>query len=212
MAARRLEKVVPLSGVLFVILAVVGNALQGSTPAPHEEARAAAEFYRGKPLLIALGMTLSLLSLFFLASFLASLRQALRRAEGQEHWLSTMAAGGGVAAIALLAAGFALNSLGALRARAQGSIPPETAVVFYDGGLALTGLAAPLALAILLAPTAVVVLRSGVLPSWFGWFTVILAALGLIAPLSFILLLLLPVWVLAGSVLLYRRGAAGVPG
>ena len=87
----------------------------------------------------------------------------------------------------------------------HGSLPPETAAVFYDGGLALTGLAAPLALAILLAPTAVVALRSDVLPRWLGWVTAVLAVLGLVTPLSFILFLLFPVWVFVTSILLYRE-------
>lgn len=205
MRAARWDRLVPLGGVVFVALAVAGNALQGSTPAPHAEAREAAQFYSDKPVMISVGMTLSLISLFFLALFLAALRRSLRRAEGDEYLLSSIASGGGVAAISLLAAGFALNSLGALRAKARGSLPPETAAVFYDGGLALTGLAAPLALAILLAPTAVVALRSDVLPRWLGWVTAVLAVLGLVTPLSFILFLLFPVWVLVTSILLYRE-------
>ena len=76
--------------------------------------------------------------------------------------------------------------------------------MFYDGGVALTALAAPLALAILLAPTAVVALRSDVFPPWFGWVTAALAVLGLVTPVSFILFLLFPVWVLVTSILLYR--------
>ena len=38
-----------------------------------------------------------------------------------------------------------------------------------DGSLALTGLAASLTMAVLLAATAAIVLRFGGLPRWFGW-------------------------------------------
>ena len=70
MRAARFDRLVPLGGVVFVVLAVAGNALQGSTPAPHADAREAAEFYSDKPVMISLGMALSL---FFLAWFLAAL-------------------------------------------------------------------------------------------------------------------------------------------
>jgi hypothetical protein len=207
----RVDRMMPLSGVAFVVLAVVGNAMQGSSPPPHADAKEAAEFYSDKATMISVGMMLSLISLFFLAVLFAVLRQALLRAEGPHGRLANMATGGGVAAVALLAAGFSLNSLGALRARAQGALPPETAAIFYDGSLALTGLAAPVALSILLAPTAILALRSDTLPNWLGWLSAVLAVLGLVTPLSFAVVLLFPLWALAVSVLLYRRDPSSPP-
>lgn len=205
MTVSRWDALAPLSGIAFVVLVVAGNALQGSTPALHGDADAVAEFYGDRPTLIAIGMSLSLVSLFFLAWFLGSLRRALLRAEGGDGRLSAIGSSGGAAVIALLAAGFALNSAGALRAREGGSIPPETAVAFYDGGLALTGLAGSLAMAVLLSATSVVVLRFRVLPRWFGWLSAGLAVLGVVTPLSFILFLVFPLWVLVASILLYRQ-------
>lgn len=205
MPVSRWDAMAPLSGIAFFVLVVAGNALQGSTPALHGEAEAVAEFYADRPTLIAIGMSLSLVALFFLAWFVGSLRQALVRADGHDGRLSAIASSGGVAAIALLAAGFALNSAGALRAQEAGSIPPETAAVFYDGGLALTGLAAPLAMAVLLSATAAVVFRSRAFPRWFGWLSAVLAVLGVVTPLSFVLFLVFPVWVLVASILVYRH-------
>lgn len=135
----------PLSGLVFVVLAVAGNALQGSTPALHGDADAVADFYNDKATAIAVGMMLSLISVFFLAWFLAALGRHLRLSEGADSWISPLAGAGGVATLTLLAAGFALNSAGALRARESG-IAPDVAVVFYDSSLALTGLAWPPAL------------------------------------------------------------------
>src|SRR5687768_563384 len=144
----------PLAGLVFVVLAVAGNALQGSTPALHGEPDAVAAFYTDKATAIAIGMMLSLISTFFLAWFLAALRRHLARAEGEDGWITTLAWGGGVATFTLLAAGFALNSAGALRARESG-VAPEVGVVFYDSSLAMTGLAASVAMSVLLAATAV---------------------------------------------------------
>lgn len=200
----------PLSGLAFVVLAIVGNALQGSTPALHGDADAVADFYNDKATAIAIGMMLSLISIFFLAWFVAALRRRLRLSEGADGWISPLAGAGGVATLTLLAAGFALNSAGALRARESG-IAPDVAAVFYDSSLALTGLAASVAMAVLLASTAAITLQFGALPRWFGWVSAALATLGIVTPVSFVLSLLFPLWVGAAAVLLVRESptAAG---
>ena len=77
-----------LSGLVFAVLAVAGNALQGSTPALHGEADAVADFYNDKATAIAFGMMLSLISVFFLAWFLAALRRHLRLSEGVDGWIT----------------------------------------------------------------------------------------------------------------------------
>lgn len=203
MTAVTWERRAPLTGLAFLVLAVVGNALQGSTPALHGETAAVAEFYTDKGTAIAVGMMLSLVSVFFLAWFLGSLRRRLAVSEGPGGWMTSVASSGGVATLSLLAAGFALNSAGALRARETG-IAGGVAAVFYDGSLALTGLAASLTMAVLLAATAAIVLQFGGLPRWFGWTSAGLAVLGIVTPVSFVLSLLFPVWVAVAAVLLAR--------
>jgi hypothetical protein len=199
----RIRSRVPISaGIAFVVLAVAGNALQGSTPALHGDAGAIVRFYTDGSTRIAVAMMLSLISLFFLTVFLAALGSALEEAETRGGWASGMARNGGAAAVALLAGGFALNSAGALRAGNAAPIAPETAVVFYDAGLVLSGLAAPLGMAVLLAATAVVAIRSAAFPRWFGWTSGALAVLGIVTPVSFVMFLLFPVWVVAACVVL----------
>ena len=84
----------PLSGLIFAVLAVAGNALQGWTPALHGDADAVAEFYNDKATAIAFGMMLSLISVFFLAWFMAALRRHLLLSEGADGWISPLAWGG----------------------------------------------------------------------------------------------------------------------
>jgi hypothetical protein len=199
----------PLSGLVFLVLAVAGNALQGSTPALHGDADAVADFYNDKATAIAFGMMLSLISVFFLAWFVAALHRHLRLSEGADGWISPLAAGGGVATLSLLAAGFALNAAGALRARESG-IAPDVAAVFYDSSLALIGLAASVAMAILLAATAVITFQFSALPRWFGWVSAMLAGLGIVTPVSFVLSLVFPLWVGVAAVLLMRRSPTAV--
>lgn len=193
----------PLSGLVFLVFAVAGNALQGSTPALHGDPAAVADFYTDNSTAIAVGMMLSLISIFFLGWFLAVLRHRLALAEGDGGWITPLAWGGGVATATLLAAGFALNSAGALRARESG-ITPDVAAVFYDSGLVLVGLAGSIAMSILLAATAVIILRCGALPRWFGYVSAALATLGLATPVAFVLSLLFPLWVAAAAILLMR--------
>lgn len=193
----------PLAGLAFLVLGVAGNLLLGRTPAQHGDAEAVGDFYDDHATRIAVAMMLSLISVFFLAWFLAVLRDRLWWAEGADAWLSSLVATGGTATCALLAAGYALTSAGALRAREVG-ISPETAAVFYDGGRAVSGLAASLTMSVLLAGTAASVLQSGVLPRWFGRLSGVLAVLGLVTPVSFVLSLLFPLWVAVAAALLVR--------
>lgn len=193
------------AGVLFAVLVITGNAMQGGTPALHGEAEAVVAFYADRPTRIAIAMSLSLVSLFFLAWFLSGLLAVLDRAPGGEGRARSAAAAGGAATVALLAAGFSLNAAGALRAGEVG-IAAESAVVFYDGSLALTGLAAPLAMSVLLAGTAVAARGSQAVPRWLVVISLVLAVLGIVTPLSFVLSLLFPVWVLAAAVALHRTG------
>lgn len=209
MRIEAVDRRIPLvAGTAFTVLVGAGNALQGATPSLHGDAKAVAEFYEARPSLISLGMSLSLISVFFLAVFLVALRGRIEGVGGSAGFLSAMAWAGGVSAMAALTGGFALNALGALRGRADGQIAPESAVVFYEGGLALTGLAATLCLAVLLAPTAVAALRYGALPRWLGYLTAALAMLGIITPISFLLFLLFPLWVLAASIVMFRAEPA----
>lgn len=202
------------AGFAFVVLAVAGNALQGSTPALHGDAGAVVRFYSDGSTRIAVAMMLSLVSVLFLTVFLAALGSALQGAEREAGWAGRAAVAGGAVTSALLAGGFALNAAGALRAADGRGITPDSAVVFYDGGLALAGLAAPIGMAVLLAGTAVIALGRGALPRWFGWASAAFAVLGVVTPVSFLLVLLFPVWVIAACVVLTRQGRQaddGVP-
>lgn len=213
MPVSRWERLGPLSGVAFVVLAVVGNFLQGESPDFLDDPGTLTEFYVDNADNILIGMSLALISLLFLVWFLASLRRRLAVDEGSRGEFNMAAFGGGLLATAMLAAGFSLNALGGLRADEDGELSSDLAVMLYDGSSILMGLAAPIGMAVLLAAVAVVVLRFRGFPVWFGWLSALVAVVGLIPPVSWILLLGFPVWVLIASVLLYRReGQAVTPG
>jgi len=84
-------------------------------------------------------------------------------------------------------------------------------VVLQDGSSILQGLAATMAMEVLLAATAIVTPRFRALPAWLGWASTLLAVIGLIGPISWVLLLLFPLWMLVTSIVLYQRQSVSAP-
>lgn len=130
-----------------------------------------------------------------------------RHAEGGAGRLSGIALTGGVATVAIV---MVANGLGAYSA-----LHPEASAGSFQISSILLGYAA-FAIAVLVAATSVVVLRTKLLPSWFAWAGEALAIGWLIGAASvstestaiftigFVVFLLWAVWIVVLSVLLYR--------
>ena len=99
----RWDRLAPLSGVLYVVLAIAGTLLIGnfSFLAPAEEIKA---FYEDNSSRIEAGIYVSTPAVFFFFWFVGVVRDRLRAAEGGAGQLSGIAFGGGVAAGALMLA------------------------------------------------------------------------------------------------------------
>jgi hypothetical protein len=183
-------------GILYVVLIMVGNSIGGPTST--------------------VALVVMFLAFTVFLFFLGSLWATLRRAEGGSGWLSTTALGGGLVAIAVKLVGDA--PLLAARYRAGEGLDPQLARALQDMYDASFGLHF-FPLAVLLAASAIVAIRSGGLPRWLGWAAAVIsvaliagAAVGSAdfqsewAGLPFLLFML---WVIAASVVLIRR--AGEP-
>src|SRR3954451_4167338 len=86
----------PLTGILFVVLAIAAFAVGGESPDLNDSARKVVSFYsdNDSQQMIAAGLLgLACVSLIF---FLGSVRRALRDAVGDEGGLSTVAVLGGL--------------------------------------------------------------------------------------------------------------------
>jgi len=86
----------PLTGILFVVLAIVAFLVGGETPGTDDSPREIVDFYLDNDDSQAVASALLALGCVALIFFLGSLRRALRAAVGDEGGLSTVALLGGV--------------------------------------------------------------------------------------------------------------------
>jgi hypothetical protein len=208
---RTAERVVGVSGALFVIGAVVGfGALVGSVPGPGAEIDEIRDFVDRSDARVWTGGYIGLLAQVLFVVFAAGLWGILRDAEGGTGWISTA---GLVAAGVLLAITVAGDLvLGAAVFYAGRGVDPAAASLLLDAKKLAEMFSVPF-IGLFLASAAIVVLRTAALPRWAGWSAAAIAAIALATlPLgyepsqtSFFLALL---WILAVSVRLLARPAA----
>ena len=208
MGDSRLERLAPLTGVVYVVLLVLGIIVSGGGPGFRASADEIVDYYTDSSAQVWANAYLTMLAVFFFLWFVGSLRSFLRPAEGGTGRLSAVAFGGGVAAGALYLASSTMSLTAVFRAERPGGIGDQAATTLFDLGGSLFNVAVPTALAVVLAATAVVGFRTAVLPTWLAWVTAVIAV-GLLALwvawiVHFSVFL---AWVLFMSVFLYLREA-----
>ncbi len=200
----RLERLAPLSGAGSVGLIIIGvlvfNYYEFLPPAEK-----IAEYLNGSSARVSTGGYIGSLAAVFLIWFAGSVRSALIEREKGTGRLSSIAFGGGLAASVALGISFIGIFASGLRAGAPGGIAPINAVAMYDLWSQLTGQLVSIFMAVFIGATAVVSLRSGLFPAWFGWVSV-LVAVGLITPFAYAMLAFALVWLLVVSIWLYLKG------
>jgi len=136
--------------------------------------------YFGEQDTVIFGSFLLMLAAVAFIWFAGSLRAALRRSEGDEGRLSAIAFGGGVAAGVFMLAWPATNLFGALFAEQLTAAQAQTFYLFGDVFLYPAAMGA----SVLVAATALVALRTALLPRWAAWGSMVLALWLLIPPLG----------------------------
>ena len=207
MNGSRLERLAPLTGLVSVVLLIIG-AVVISNYDYLPPAENVADYLNGNPSRVSAGAYVASLSAFFFIWFAGSLRSALIAREGGTGRLSTVAFGGGVAAAAAMGISFTAVISSGLRAGAPGGITPVGAVTMFDFWGQIAGQMFAICLAVFIGATAVVSIRSDVFPTWFGWASATVA-IGLLSPIAYIMLAFAVVWLLVVSIWLYVRGAKG---
>jgi hypothetical protein len=198
----RLARLVPLTGVVFAVLALAGMATAQPPPgvkASGEKVLAFSQSHAGSQ---RVADQLLIAGFAFFVFFAGSLRAQLRRTPEAEAAGTVALIGAGVMAggvAVYIGMDFAANAapyaLAPAAAQALNVLALELVFPLSLGGFVF-GIAAGVA-----------ILRSSVLPNWIGWAAIVIG----LVPLWIIQVLLLYVWTVVVSVLLYRRSGTTEP-
>jgi hypothetical protein len=202
-----LARSLPLSGIAAVALQIVAYPLTGSfdyRPAPERAVEIIDSNSSGIALAALLGGFYSILFLLVFAGAVASAILGVDR----HGPLAFVALAGGVVVALAIALGYRFLAAAAHVAAGPVAIGPEAAALMHRlfqmsfAGLVSIGLAA------WIGATGIAAIRTGLLPDWLGWASVVIAA-GLMTPLHGPLEGIALVWIVVVSVVLYRRGPLG---
>jgi hypothetical protein len=209
------------TGILFVVLVIVGFLVTPNPPAADASAAEVFEYVGDKQDTLHTVQLIFALAGFFFIWFIGTLRHSLATAEGDGGRLANTAFGGGLIAIATLMVAFGLAATAALHPAANG---PELTHALIDASLIVPAVGAPAATVFFVA-NGLSILRSAFLPAWLGWLAMVTALfnmLGIGAVYTdsgafaadgvlgfFIGFILFLVWNLAASIVLYQRLGEG---
>jgi hypothetical protein len=195
-------RIAPLTGVLFVVLAVLSAILAGEPPDFDSSGEDVISFYADDDTAQTWASVLFAWAAIAFVFFAASLRSALRRGAAVGDTLPAVVFGGGL----LLAAGLAIfASINFTLADAADEESLEAgaaqALNLMNGDFFF-----PVAVgfAAMFIATGLAIIRGRALPVAFGWVALILGIIGF-SPLGFFALLLGLLWILVVSVLLATR-------
>jgi hypothetical protein len=190
------------------VLFVIGTILlfDGAPDSDASPARVIAYYsdsgHRNK---IMFGWLVAGLGIFFFLWFLASLRQAVRRVEGGDGFLTALTTIGGVIYAALAFAAIALNV--GVRTMSDDTykhtVYPGLIHAANDASYVLHATGGAGAAAMIIAAT-LAFMRAGAIPKWSGWVGIVLGVLAL-ASIIFFPQAAIGIWLLAVSIWLFVR-------
>jgi hypothetical protein len=198
----------PATGILFVALWIIAFAItDGSPDSGSSNAKIVAYYadsgHRARDIT---GLFLILAAALLFLCFLSSLRSRLARAEGRAGPMTAAAFGAGLVSTALWFVAIVVFTSPSF-ARADTSkfqLDPDTFRVLNDLGYSIWFGGTTIA-AVLVAATALLSRRTGLLPTWLTWLSFAVAATLLVAFL-FVPFLIFLAWVLVVSLVLAWKG------
>jgi Domain of unknown function (DUF4386) len=192
---------IPLAGVLFIVLAVVGGAIAGEPPGADDPAEEIVSHYVDNDSAIMVGTLITMIGILFFLVFASYLRNLLRDAEGPGGLLANLAFAGAI----ILAVGGAIDgTISFALAEAAEDIDPaavQALQALWDNDFVPFVIGAG---SFLLA-SGLVIVRTGTLPKWLGWIAVVLGVLSFAGPIGFVGFVGGGVWILIASVMLALR-------
>jgi hypothetical protein len=195
----RIDRLTPLSGIAFVALMVGVISFEGQELDSDAAPADVLAYWSDRADTRLLVAFLSIAALLFLLVFAASLRGALRSREPAEASASVVTFAGAVVA----ASGLSLSACLTLAASRAGDAEAADAVVPLDHLVQSAWLPITAGFAVMVLAAGVGGLRSGTLPKAVCWAAMILG-IAFLTPAGIVAFLLLPLWILAVSVVLFR--------
>jgi len=190
MERRILPRLGAVCGILYVVLILVGNSVYESGNET-------------------VGLPMELIGMLLFIPFLGYLYSLMRRAEGEDGWLSATAFGAGLVEFTIKL----VSVIPAFAARTEGLSPQVHQALESMGNFAY--IITMLPVGVMMAAVAIVILKTRVLPLWLGLLAAITAPACLVNGMFFdadfgpaFLLFLL--WIALSSVVLTLRGRASV--
>jgi hypothetical protein len=205
-----------LSGLVFVVLAIVGTALLVDGPSDESPAKMAAYYGKGSNRThMHIGWVLAGLGLFALIWFVAALRERVRESEQaspeQGTFLSTVVLVGGTVYVAVTMVAIAVAD--GIRTMSDDTYKHQV----YSGVIHAAGdasymliVTAGAAMAAMIFATALAVRRYAILPRWVSWFGFV-AGVAAIFSLAFFTMLVWLLWIAVASVLLFTGSRSAAP-
>jgi hypothetical protein len=203
----RLERLAPLSGVLFFLLVAAAIIIfPDETPSVDDSRAKVVKFWLEHDSDAVASAIVFALSAIPLVWFAGTLRAASRTAEEAEGRLSATAFAGAIILAAAIAIGATMQFV---LGDAADDLPP---VAIQTLSAASSDFFFPFLIGIFLwlAATALVILRHRLLHAAFGWLALLIAIVA-ITPIGFVGFIASPLWVLAVSIALYRKQGAAPP-
>jgi hypothetical protein len=194
-----LARLAPLTGIVFVVLAVLAAIIAGESPAADDSIEEVIDYWSENDSENQWAAALISLGAAFLVWFAGSLRSVLRGAEGEPGRLAATAFGGFLAmAVGITAfAGFAFAA-----GDTVGDVAPEvtqTLSVLNSDFFFIVAMGTLVAF----AATAVAILRHGGLPRWLGYVAAVIAVVS-ITPAGFFAFLAGGIWIVIAGVVMYQ--------
>jgi hypothetical protein len=203
MDVARWERFAPLTGIVAVVLWVIGTIVTESTDISEKDTglEVLAVFRDDTNTILGGGITFVFGVIFFIW-FLGSLRARLWRAEGGLGRLTAIAYGSGMLAALCLLFQVAPIVQGAIDEDDLGPGAAQSLQVISEaffGGTEIT-------LIPMLVAVGLLTLRTRVLPVWLGWASLVLALILAIIPIGWAgLVFLFPLWTIVTSVILFIK-------
>ena len=203
----------PTAGALAAVTFVVGLIFASNGPSNKDTDAQVLAWYANngnhRPGIVVGAFLLAFCGLFVLW-FASGLHQRLRAAEAPGDRLANVALGGAILFTGMLwVGGAALAAIPA--AQAFGSEPPlkvaDIARIVTNVGFGAILLFGAFGAIALIDATSILIVRTGILPRWFAWLGFVATA-ALLFGVFFIPMVALPIWLLAGSVILFRMPSA----